>query len=164
MSVTGLFTRWLWAPQADQPSAVAHALAQGAILASSMILIALTLYAVRRLAPTERSVPIAFSLLIVAMLLLSPINGNYNLVLLALPLTVIGAYHARLPHGSRLTFYLAVGLISLPVEYCTLGLPSVCALLNGPVLGQLLLWLVLLRLSWDLAPTTPASQPAARSR
>ena len=161
MSITGVFTRWLWHPATGQPTDASALLAQAAIGVCSLVVIVTTFIAVRRCPPTGAGVPIAFSLLTVAMLLLSPINGNYNLILLALPLTMICTHHAYLARSSRLAFYLALCLISLPVEYCTLGLPSTCALLNGPVLGELLLWLVLVRLAWNQRPSPRTGEPAA---
>lgn len=139
MSFTGFFARLAADPPPmlvglDAPfEPIAVALCTVVVLAGSA-------YAIWRAPADELGARTAYALAILGAMLVSPINGNYNLLLLLLPLSLaIGASMAS-PVGARIGLGLVVGLLSLPVELCGEGLEWTCVMLNGPLLGQLLLW------------------------
>jgi hypothetical protein len=95
----------------------------------------------------------SFALLLVASLLISRINGRYNLILTALPLSVLATrVQAQWPSGLRWVVLAGI-LLGLPVELREL-LPEAHQfwregwgnlVISGPLFGLLLLWGLLLR-------------------
>ncbi|HLH21033.1 MAG TPA: glycosyltransferase family 87 protein [Chloroflexota bacterium] len=169
VSLTGLFTRLFSAGGFGTPVVDAPALASLAIGATTAALLAASAYAIWRARSDRGGEAAAFGLAVVAMLLLSPINGQYNLVIAVVPVAVAAAAVQRAwPRHLRWLLLIAL-LLSLPVEPCDLallrdacmgpaglaeGLPWRQAwgslLITGPLWGLLALWALLFRLC--LAP------------
>jgi hypothetical protein len=149
------------------------ALAPLAIALAVAALLGATGYAVWRAGGDWPSRAAAFGLTVVAMLLVSPINGQYNLVIAVVPLAVTIA-HVQAAWPRRLRWLLLVALLlSLPVEFCDLALlRDACLdpsggvpvkelpwrqgwgnlLISGPFFGLLALWALLFRLSVEPRP------------
>lgn len=124
------------------------------IAISSLFLVGVCAYGVWR-APAGRAGALAaYSLAIVTMLLTSPMNGNYNILILLLPLTVVLREWASATWWYRAGAYLAVLLLSLPVQLCGDGdwILWTCTLLDGPLAGHFLLFALLLYLCFRRAP------------
>jgi hypothetical protein len=176
VSLTGLFTRLFSDSGFGTPVVNAPVLAQAAIVLTSTALLAASAYAVWRARADRGGEAAAFGLAIVAMLLLSPINGQYNLVIALVPLAIAAAAVQRAwPRHLRWLLLIAL-LLSLPVEPCDLApLRDVCVgpaglasglpwragwgtlLITGPFWGLLALWGLLWRLC--TAPPQAADFP-----
>jgi hypothetical protein len=119
-------------------------------------------YAIWRAAGREQA---AFSVALVASLLVSPSNGTQNLLLALIPLVVVAArVRADWPRDLR-WFLIVIILLSLPTELCDLaGVRDWCVndwtgalrdlpwrvgwgnlLISGPFFGLLVLWALLVR-------------------
>jgi hypothetical protein len=144
-SLAGLIARLAIGPMGDPPTLT---ISPGTLLViglTSLSVVAQTGYAVRRAARYEGRGAVAFALCVVTMLLVSPINGNYNGALLLVPLAVLFLQLPQLGLVDRALGYGALALFSLPVEYCGNGLPRLCQALEAPVLGMLLLYALFVR-------------------
>ena len=181
ISINGFVTRLFTENAFAVPVVAAGALAQVAIAASVLALLALTAVAIWR-AHDRAGQAVAFGLAVVAMLLVSPINGQYNLVIAILPLAIVTArVQAERPRHLRWLLVVLL-LLSLPVEPCDLApLRDACVdesgvvavkelfwrqgwgnlLVSGPFFGLLALWALLLRLGQEAAQ--PAAARPARS-
>jgi hypothetical protein len=95
ISLTGLWQRLLTEVDRFVPLAVNPGLAALLNLLSSGVVLALCVWATR--APGELGRLLAYSMWLCAMLLLSPVNGYYNLIGVLLPLLVIVRALARYP-------------------------------------------------------------------
>lgn len=110
VSLTGLWQRLLTPVGRFVPLAVSPDLASLLNLISAGVVLALCVWATR--APGELGRLLAYSMWLCAMLLLSPVNGYYNLVAVLLPLLVIVRALARYPsHGLSAATILATALI-----------------------------------------------------
>jgi hypothetical protein len=143
-------------------------------------LVIATGYALWRARADRAGEAAAFALAVVAMLLLSPINGQYNLVIAVVPLAVAaGAVQQARPRHLRWLLLIAL-LLSLPVEPCDLApLRDACVgpaglaaglpwhqgwgslLITGPLWGLLALSALLWRLCTE-APQPGRSSAGAR--
>jgi hypothetical protein len=106
------------------PLVNAPLLAQGLTILSSLLVLGVCL-AVRRRSGDDEHRLLEYSLWLCAMLILSPINGSYNLLLLLLPLLVILGRLERTP-DRRMRNWLIVGtaLACWPPAWSD-GLPTV---------------------------------------
>ncbi len=176
VSLTGLFTRLFSQSGFGQPVVEAPVVAQLAILLTAAALLAATAYAVWR-APADRDgEAAAFALAVVAMLLLSPINGQYNLVIALVPM-MVGVATVQRAWPRHLRWFLLIALLlSLPVEPCDLApLRDSCLaastgladdlvwrhgwgtlLVSGPLFGLVLLWALLFQRCRALALANPS--------
>ncbi|HEY7066427.1 MAG TPA: glycosyltransferase family 87 protein [Chloroflexota bacterium] len=163
--------------------------ALGAIAVSSLVMVAVSAFAIWRAPPGRSGENTAFGLAVLTSMLLAPINSQYNLVLLILPLAIAAARVQSLwPRYLRWLMIIALCL-SFRWELCDMpGLQNVCydlffsdggsppvagvlaLLLSGPVFGQVVLWALLVRLCFEAgasepaaAKVTPAHRPAGRS-
>jgi hypothetical protein len=168
VSVTGVFTRLFSDGGFGTPVLDAPGLAQIAIVVTSGALLVATGYAIWRARTDRAGEAAAFALAVVAMLVLSPINGQYNLVIALVPLGVAAAaVQHSWPRHLRWLLLIAL-LLSLPVEPCDLApLRDACVgpeglsgglpwregwgslLITGPLWGLLALWALLFRLCTD---------------
>ena len=185
VSLHGVITRLLVDNDFAVPIVAAPLLARAALVAALVAVLALTAWAVRR-APADRAgEQAAIAICVAAMLLVSPINGNYNLVLAVIPLAVlIKRAQDEWPSGLRWLLVVAI-LLSLPVEYAGLGPwgppdvsgPSMVALkelpwrqgwgnllTTGPFWGLLALWALLFRRCTGTGPLAAASRQSAGAR
>jgi hypothetical protein len=121
VSLTGIFTRLLVETDFAVPIVSAPLIARVAIVVGTVGVIVLTGWAIRR-APADRAgEQAAIAITVAAMLLISPINGSYNLLLTVIPLAVtIKRVQDEWPHGLRWLLIVAI-LLSLPVELAGLG-------------------------------------------
>jgi len=122
VSLTGFFTRLF----VDTPFTSPIVAAQGAGLAlialSTLLVLAATGYWAARARSSAEGERAAFALTVVAMMLVAPINGQYNLALALVPLAeLVASVQRRWPHGLRWLLLVWL-LLSLPVEFCDLGL------------------------------------------
>ena len=100
------------------------ALTSGAVLVANG-------WAIWRAPASTRGQGLAYALAVATMLLVTPINGHYNLIIAALPLAVLAAAtQGSWPHGFR-GLLIALLLLSLPVEPCDLA-PFRDACLSDP--------------------------------
>jgi hypothetical protein len=161
VSATGVFTRLLVDNPFTTPVLHAPALAQALIVGATLALLGATASVVWRAAP--RGAGAAFAATVVASLLVSPINGQYNLVIVLLPLAVAAAGVQRAwPRGLRWLLLAAV-LLGLPVEWYELwpvypmpwrsGWGTLLA--AGPFFGLLALWGLLVRQAAEAPGTAP---------
>lgn len=122
VSLNGFFTRLFMDTPFSSPIVAAPVGGLVLIILSTALLLAATAYAIvgaRANAEGERA---AFALTVTAMMLAAPINGQYNLVLAVVPLAVVVArVQQAWPHGLRWLLLVWL-LLSLPVEFCDLGL------------------------------------------
>jgi hypothetical protein len=114
ISLVAFWTRLLTQTPYAVPPLVAPTLARALIVASSLLVLACCYLAHRR-GGGERSQLFAFNAWLCGMLLLSPINGVYNLVLLLLPLLTIARELEHAP-SRRLRNWLlfATALVCVP--------------------------------------------------
>ena len=172
VSVTGLFTRLFSDSGFGTPVVDAPAFAEGAITATSAVLLVASAYAIWRARAGAAGAAAAFGLAVVTMLLLSPINGQYNLVIALVPLAVAAAaVQQAWPRHLRWLLLITL-LLSLPVEPCDLGpLRDACVgpeglasglpwragwgslLITGPLWGLVALGALLFRLCTE--PSRP---------
>jgi hypothetical protein len=154
VSIAGFVTRLFVANPFTAPIVDSGGFGQVAIALLSLATLGVTAYAAWR-APTDRlGVGAAFALVVTTSLLVSPINGNYNLLILILPLLVAAA-HVQHDWPSRLRWLLlAALLLGLPVEYYDLwpidpmpwriGWGNL--LTSGPFFGLVTLWALMVQL------------------
>ncbi len=176
ISFTGFFTRLFAANGFTAPIVVADAWAQAAIGVCSAVLLGATGWAIWRARPDRPAQSAAFGAAVVAALLISPINGTQNLLIVALPLAAAAAgVQAMWPRDLRWLLVVML-LLCLPVEFCDLApLRDSCLregqlvpvgelpwrlgwgnlLTAGPLLGLLVLWGLLVRQC--LEPLEPPS-------
>lgn len=113
VSLMGLFRRLFTATGRFGALADAPVLALALTLAASLLVLGACLWAART--PGEEGALLAFSLWFTASLLLSPINGYYNLAALVFPGLVIARELERAPsRWLRATTALATALLCLP--------------------------------------------------
>jgi hypothetical protein len=154
VSIAGFVTRLFVDNPFTTPIVDSGRFGQVAIALLSVATLALTAYAVWN-APKDRlGVGAAFALVVTASLLVSPINGNYNLLILLLPLLVVAAHVQNDWPGRLRWLLLAALLVGLPVEYYDLwpvdpmpwriGWGNL--LISGPFFGLVSLWVLLVRL------------------
>lgn len=193
VSINGFWTRLLMDNGFTTPVVSANALGVAAIAATTLVVLGLTGWAVWRLPAGRAQESLGFALVVAAMMLVAPINGQYNLLLAVLPLAVLVAHvQAAWPRDLRWLLVILL-LLSLPVEPCDLvvfrdaclasgGLYEALVwrqgwgtlLVSGPFFGLLLLWGVLLRLcaeasgavasTWETALTGLRRSPVCGRR
>ncbi|HWP29766.1 MAG TPA: glycosyltransferase 87 family protein [Chloroflexota bacterium] len=193
VSINGFWTRLLMDNGFTTPVVSANALGVAAIAATTLVVLGLTGWAVWRLPAGRAPESLGFALVVAAMMLVAPINGQYNLLLAVLPLAVLAAHvQAAWPRDLRWLLVIVL-LLSLPVEPCDLvvfrdaclargGLYEALVwrqgwgtlLVSGPFFGLLLLWGVLLRLcaeasgavasTWETALTGLRRSPVCGRR
>jgi len=172
VSLTGVVTRLLSENPFTTPVAAAPVIAPASIALAAAALLAATACAVWRLPADWESESLGFGLAVTAMLLVSPINGNGNLILAIIPLTAAAArVQADWPRGLR-WLLIASLLLALPVEFGELAPVRAWyleqgaqvpvtelfwrqgwgnLLLDGPFCGLIALWALVLRLSLQRA-------------
>jgi hypothetical protein len=177
ISLPAFFTRLFTARTTTTPIVAWEPLAQLLIVLSSLAVLAAAGYAIWRARGRD---DVAYALTVVSMLLITPVSGQYNLVIAALPLAVAAA-RARDDWRRYGTWLVATCvLLTLPADYCHLwpvadwcvnvwALPfsqlpwrvgGGLLLDAGMFYGLVGLWLLLLRQCLDTRPT-PATAPAA---
>jgi alpha-1,2-mannosyltransferase len=98
-----------------RPLIEAPLLATALIILSSLGVVALLVYQIGRVPPTPTNETVAFALVCVAMLLLSPITWSHALLLLALPCGLFLRDMQEKPRQTEMAlFLLALFLVSLP--------------------------------------------------
>ncbi len=177
VSIVGFFTRLLSDNAFTTPVVSAEALAAGLTALCAAGILGASAYAVWRARAARQSRSRAYAMVVVASLLLSPINGHYNLMIALVGLVAAAAY-VQATWPGHLRWLLWVGLLlSLPVEYCDLGPEQWCQsyfplvplaalpwrygwgnlLSCGPLVGLILLWALLVRSCLEpSAATVPA--------
>lgn len=175
LSLAAFFTRLFTARTTTTPIVAWDALAQLLIVSSSLGVLAAAGYAIWRARGRE---DVAYALAVVTMLLITPVSGQYNLVIAALPLAVAAArVRDDWPRQAGWLVTICV-LLTLPADYCHLwpvaywcvnvwDLPfsllpwrvGVGLLLDsGMLYGLVALWLLLLRQCLD-PPPEPIAEP-----
>jgi hypothetical protein len=167
VSIAGVVTRLLVENPFTTPVWNAAVVGQLLIAVATLALLAATVYAVWR-APggRDRGSAVGLGLAVVASLLTAPINGQYNLMLAAVPLAIVAAATDRQSSRARGWLVAAIVLLGLPVEVFDLwpirvafyadlvGVPAATwpwragwgnLLSSGPFLGLLVLWGLLAR-------------------
>ncbi|HZR98105.1 MAG TPA: glycosyltransferase family 87 protein [Chloroflexota bacterium] len=164
ISLNGFWTRLLIPNLFTTPLLNADLLGLALIALTSAAVLAATAWAIWRAPADARSQGLCFALAVAAMLLVTPINGHYNLIIAALPLAVLAADVQRTwPRGLR-GLLVVLLFLSLPVEPCDLApLRDWCLaapsgaladdlvwrqgwgtlLISGPLFGLVLLWALL---------------------
>jgi hypothetical protein len=154
VSLSGFLTRLLLPNAFTTPVVDAGAWGQAVIALSDIAVLAVSAYAVWRARADRAGEASAYALAVVVTLLVSPINGQYNLVIAALPLAVAAA-RVQADWPRHLRWLLVAGLLlSCPVELYDLfpmdpmpwRLGWGNLLTSGPFFGLLALWGLLLRL------------------
>jgi hypothetical protein len=170
VSLNGFWTRLLVPNLFTTPVVSAAPLGIGLSALTSATVLAATGWAIWRASADPRGQRLTFALAVAAMLLVTPINGHYNLIIAALPLAVLAADTQRTwPHGLR-GLLIVLLMLSLPVEPCDLapfrdrcladptgGLANDLVwrhgwgtlLISGPLFGLVALWALLFRLSTE---------------
>jgi hypothetical protein len=163
ISLTGFFTRLLIPNASTTPAAPAPEFGQALILASTLGMFAATAYGVWRAPRDSSGEGPAYALAVVAMLVVSPISGLYNLVVALLPFAVATARIGPSEIGRRLCLLTAMMLVFLPLHFVVPFPPSGwnVVLACAPLFGLLLLWAQLLQLC--LIPAHSAPRLAGRS-
>jgi hypothetical protein len=176
VSLTGFFARLLTENAFTTPLVSAEGLARGLAAIGTALLLGITALGIWRAPPGAAGTALAYGLATVAALLVSPVNGVYNHVIVALPLAIaIGYTQAGWPRG-RTWLLASTVLLGLPVEPCSLApVQPTCVqaaslaalpwragwgnlLVSGPLVGMLLLWLLLLRACLAASPlATPGA-------
>src|SRR5262249_41356869 len=120
----------------------------------------------------QRSYVLEYSLWLCVMLILSPINGSYNLLLLLLPLLVILAYFEQTPdRRTRNWLIIGTALACFPPAWSD-GLPAVYnavhvgwgTLVLTPAFYGLVIYIGLLAwLTQHIASETPPAKPTTVS-
>jgi hypothetical protein len=168
ISLAGFFTRLLTARTTTTPIVVWDDLAQLLIVLTTLAVLALAGYVIWRARKGEQT---AYGLAVVTMLLVTPVSGQYNLVIAGLPLAIAAA-RVRDDGYRRLSWLVTICvLLTLPADYCHLwpvsywcvniwGLPfsllpwrTGLGLLidSGMFYGLVGLWLLMLRLCQEKA-------------
>ena len=179
VSLTGFFGRLLTENAFTTPLVSAEGLARGLTAASSALLVGITALGTWRAHQGAAGTALAYGLATVAALLVSPVNGVYNHVIVALPMAIaIGRTQAAWPRG-RMWLLASAVLLGLPVEPCSLApVQPTCVqaaslaalpwragwgnlLVSGPLVGMLLLWLMLLRACLAAEPVPRPDAPAS---
>jgi hypothetical protein len=143
-------------------------LARGLTILSSLVVLCVCLLA-RRRGDDDESRLLEYSLWLCAMLILSPINGSYNLLLLLLPLLVILGRLERAPDRRTRNWLIAGAALACWPPAWSDGLPAVYnavhvgwgTLALTPAFYGLVIWVGLL--AWLIRSTTVSSQQSAVS-
>jgi hypothetical protein len=162
ISINGFLSRVFTANQFASPIVDLGSAAQALIALATVAVLAVTGYAVWQAPAEKRGEDAAFALVVTASLLVSPINGNYNLIILVLPLLVAAArIQAAWPHRLR-WLLLAALLLGMPIEYRDLwpvdpmpwrvGWGNL--LTAGPFVGLVTLWALMVRLCLERGEIT----------
>jgi hypothetical protein len=174
VSITGFVTHLLIDNNDTIPIVAADAMGRALIAVLTVGLLAATAYAVWRAGDLPAAQAPAYGLVVVTALVITPANGTYNLVIVALPLAVAIARVRRAWRGFSVLLVTAMVLLSLPTDLCDLlpvriwcfdywvanALPMrtlpwrigwANLLMAGPFYGLLLLWSLLFRLCLDTA-------------
>ncbi len=154
VSIAGVLTRLLIANPFTTPIVDSGRIGQAVIVVVTLLVLAVTASATWRAPAGRRGENTAFALVVTTSLLVSPINGNYNLIILILPLLAAAArVQEAWPRHLR-WLLLAALLLGLPVEYYDIwpidpmpwriGWGNL--LTSGPFFGLLTLWALMVRL------------------
>jgi hypothetical protein len=148
VTFTGFFTHLLIPNPFTTPVTPAEVLGQGLIAATTLALLAATGHGIWRARRDWDGDALAYALAVVAMLLVSPLSGPYNLIIAFLPLAVAAARIQTTDAYRRGWLVAAMILLFLPLRSVPLILTSdwESALRWVPLFGLLALWSLLLRL------------------
>jgi alpha-1,2-mannosyltransferase len=164
VSLGGFLTRLLLPNEFTTPVVDAGVWGRAGIALADVAVLAASAYAVWRAGANRVGEATAYALAVVAMLLVSPINGQYNLVIVALPLAVAAA-RVQGDWPRHLRWLLLAGLLlGCPVELYDLfpmdpmpwRLGWGNLLTSGPLFGLLALWGLLVRLCLEPSADSPA--------
>jgi hypothetical protein len=181
ISITGFFTRLFEVTPYTTPVIASSALKLCAIVVGTLLLLGGSVYAVWQ-APADRNGDgAAYALLVVASLLAAPMNGHYNLVIVALPLTVAAARVQPVWPRHKHLILAVMLLLALPSEWCDfwpfqescVNLLAVLPinefperrgwgnlLISGPFFGLVALWVLL---AWLCLTPGRSSEPSRRT-
>jgi len=154
VSIAGVVTRLLIENPFSTPIVDTGRVGQAVIGLLTALVLAVSAYAAWRAPAGKRGNDAAFALVVTTSLLVSPINGNYNLIILILPLLVAAAWIQEAWPRHLRWLLLAALLLGMPVEYYDLWpvepmpwrLGWGNLLTCGPFFGLVTLWALLVKL------------------